>query len=232
MRSSHAYEFPSAGASAPAGLLHPREARRRHAPAETAYAQVVKPALDRMVALVLLVLLLPVIAGVAVAVWAQLGGPILLRQQRVARGGATFSMYKFRTMLPSRRSTDMGFDGPDRRQTHKHPDDPRHTRLGRFLRAYSLDELPQLFNVVKGDMSLVGPRPELVEVVKRHYQPWQHIRHAVKPGLTGLWQITHRGTLMYEHTDVDIEYIARVSLRTDLGILVRTVPALMGLKGF
>jgi lipopolysaccharide/colanic/teichoic acid biosynthesis glycosyltransferase len=86
--------------------------------------------------------------------------------------------------------------------------------------------------VVKGDMSLVGPRPELVEVVERHYEPWQHFRHAVKPGLTGLWQISHRGTVMYEHTEVDLAYIERVSLRTDLAIMVRTLPALMGLKGF
>lgn len=148
-----------------------------------------------------------------------------------------------------RRQEQVAFDGPDRRRssdrrlgerrapegsrrrTHKTPDDPRHTRLGRFLRAYSLDEFPQLINVLRGELSLVGPRPELPEVVDT-YQPWQHARHGVKPGLTGLWQTTDRanGEPMHLHVDRDLEYIQRLSARTDATILLLTVPVLLGLS--
>jgi lipopolysaccharide/colanic/teichoic acid biosynthesis glycosyltransferase len=117
-----------------------------------------------------------------------------------------------------------------RRRDHKSPDDPRHTRLGRFLRRTSLDELPQLINVVRGELSLVGPRPELPEIVER-YERWQHARHRVKPGITGLWQVTQRGLgqPMHKHVATDLAYIERLSLGTDLRILVKTVPAALGL---
>ena len=119
------------------------------------------------------------------------------------------------------------FAGTDRRVTHKSDDDPRHTALGRLLRKTSLDEIPQFWNVALGQMSLVGPRPELVEVVAR-YQPWQHRRHEVKPGLTGPWQISQRGDVpMHEATDVDVAYVDDLSFRTDVMILLRTIPALL-----
>jgi len=95
--------------------------------------------------------------------------------------------------------------------------------------ARSLDEIPQLVNVALGQMSLVGPRPELVEIVDTKYEPWQHQRHAVKPGLTGLWQIsTQRQELMYQATEIDLEYLSRISLREDLRILALTIPAALG----
>jgi lipopolysaccharide/colanic/teichoic acid biosynthesis glycosyltransferase len=98
------------------------------------------------------------------------------------------------------------------------------------LRRYSLDELPQLWNVVRGELSLVGPRPELVAIVNR-YEPWQHARHAVKPGMTGLWQVTERGNgFMHEHTDVDLRYLKVVSLWTDLKIMLLTIPVVLGLR--
>jgi lipopolysaccharide/colanic/teichoic acid biosynthesis glycosyltransferase len=117
-----------------------------------------------------------------------------------------------------------------RRRTHKTDADPRHTRLGRFLRRTSLDELPQLVNVLRGELSLVGPRPELPEVVDR-YEPWQHARHGVRPGITGLWQVTDRssGEPMHLHVRRDLEYIERVSVSTDLLILLLTIPATFGL---
>jgi lipopolysaccharide/colanic/teichoic acid biosynthesis glycosyltransferase len=107
------------------------------------------------------------------------------------------------------------------------------TRVGRTLRKWSLDELPQLWDVVVGRLSLVGPRPELVSIVER-YEPWQHRRHVVKPGLTGLWQITARGNgeEMHEHTDLDIEYAEHVSFRGDLKIMVLTLPAVLLKKGY
>lgn len=149
-----------------------------------------------------------------------------------------------------RRQQQVDFDGPDRRlgvdrrqserrqdqsgrrYNHKSEKDPRHTRLGRAMRATSLDELPQLINVMRGELSLVGPRPELPEVVAA-YEPWQHARHRVRPGVTGLWQITERGTgdPMHLHVGVDLDYIQRVSLGRDLFILALTLPATLGIHG-
>jgi lipopolysaccharide/colanic/teichoic acid biosynthesis glycosyltransferase len=187
-----------------------------------------KPVVDRLVGVLLCILAAPVLAVVAALVYLRLGSPVLLRQQRVGQHGERFTVYKFRTMLPDRRSTHVHYPGPDRRVTHKHPDDPRHTPFGRMLRRYSLDELPQLVNVARGDMSLVGPRPELPAIVAT-YQPWQHERHTVKPGLSGLWQVTERGNgLMHQHTEIDLRYARNVSLRGDLWILANTIPALLG----
>jgi lipopolysaccharide/colanic/teichoic acid biosynthesis glycosyltransferase len=195
----------------------------------TAYECYVKPVLDRMLAAALLVLFLPVLALTALAVWLTLGSPILLRQPRIGRHGRRFHMFKFRTMHPDRRRLQCpGYRGQERRVAHKSADDPRHTRLGRKLRKASLDELPQLFNVLRGDMSLIGPRPELVQVVE-HYKGWQHARHTVKPGITGLWQVTERpnGRLMHECIDIDLVYIERLSLRSDVAIVLRTPVALL-----
>jgi lipopolysaccharide/colanic/teichoic acid biosynthesis glycosyltransferase len=161
-------------------------------------------------------------------IWWQLGRPAIFKQQRVGRDGREFTVYKLRTMKEDRRKKVAAFEGPDRRVNHKSPDDPRHVPLGRFLRKWSLDELPQFWNVALGHMSLVGPRPELPHIVAR-YQAWQHRRHAVKPGVTGLWQISERGDVpMHEATDVDIEYVDSVSFRKDLRILLMTVPAALG----
>jgi lipopolysaccharide/colanic/teichoic acid biosynthesis glycosyltransferase len=194
---------------------------------DTLYQRVVKPVLDAVAAVALLVLTLPLLAAVAVAVRVVLGRGVIYRQQRVGRGGRPFVIYKFRTMHPDRRKAVLPYDGPDRRVCHKTDDDPRHTPLGQFLRKYSLDELPQLWNVVRGDMSLVGPRPELLEVVQR-YEPWQRGRHRVRPGLTGLWQVTRRGEgLAHENIELDLEYIDHLSLSTDLRILALTVPVVL-----
>jgi lipopolysaccharide/colanic/teichoic acid biosynthesis glycosyltransferase len=200
------------------------------------YERWVKPVMDRALATVLLLLVSPVLGLCALAVLLTLGRPVMFRQRRVGLHGTEFQMLKFRTMTPDRRAglDRRGAPRPgvtDRRQVHKHPRDPRLTSLGRFLRTWSLDELPQLWHVVTGHMSLVGPRPEMVEIVQR-YTPWQHRRHLVKPGLTGLWQITERnnGQLMHEHVDVDLAYVERISFWADLRILLRTLPAAVGLS--
>ena len=196
------------------------------------YDRFGKPVIDRLGALVLVVVLLPVLLAVAIAVWVKLGAPVLLRQPRVGRGGRVFGMLKFRTMLPDRRERRKPVPPErDRRQTHKSANDPRHTDLGRFLRRTSLDELPQLLNVLAGHMSLVGPRPELTDVVDQIYEPWQLQRHQVKPGITGLWQVTERAEgdgVMHHHTEIDLAYIERLSLATDLRILVQTPLAVVG----
>jgi lipopolysaccharide/colanic/teichoic acid biosynthesis glycosyltransferase len=196
----------------------------------TFYVRITKPIFDRVVGTVLLVVCSPLIALVAAAVRLRIGYPVLFRQPRCGLDGAPFDVVKFRTMRQDRRRSALSVS-QDRRVTHKSDEDPRHTGLGRRLRKWSLDELPQLWNVVRGEMSLVGPRPELVEIVDR-YEPWQHQRHLVKPGLTGLWQISRRGEgLMHLYTDVDLEYVATVSFRTDLKILCSTIPAALGRSG-
>jgi lipopolysaccharide/colanic/teichoic acid biosynthesis glycosyltransferase len=197
----------------------------------TVYQRAVKPVFDIVAGLLLAVLLLPLLLLVALAVRVKLGKGVIYRQLRVGRHGRTFVMYKFRSMEPDRRKRQEPFEGWDRRTCHKRDDDPRHTSLGRFLRRASFDELPQLWNVIKGDMSLVGPRPELPHIVER-YEPWQHQRHVVKPGLTGFWQVSDRaGGLAYESVGLDLEYIRRTSFWTDCGVLLRTVPVTLRRTG-
>ena len=205
----------------------PRRDRRHLAlvgPAPTLYQRRIKRCLDVAVAGTALVVLSPVFVGTAVAVRVSLGRGVLFRQSRVGYHGHDFEMLKFRTMQPSRRLSQLQFHGPDRRTTHKTVDDPRHTRLGRFLRRSSLDELPQLVQVLRGEMSLVGPRPELSTIVDRHGLR-DHPRHTVRPGLTGEWQITHRvnGTHLHECFDDDLPYVRDITLRRDLAVLVRTL---------
>lgn len=196
------------------------------------YERVVKPTIDFLLGFVFLILAIPVILLSASAVLIVIGRPVFFRQTRVGRRGETFVLYKLRTMLPDRRVAEVPHNGPERRQTHKSKEDPRVLPLGAALRALRLDELPQLLNVIKGDMSLVGPRPELPEIVAE-YADWQHQRHDVKPGLTGLWQISSRnGEPMHECTDVDLEYVSAVSLRTDLSILARTPLAMVRRSGY
>ena len=186
-----------------------------------------KSAFDRSVAGAALVALAVPMAGIAGVVAVTLGHPVLFRQRRVGLDGEVFEVLKFRTMRPDRRSRALDVIH-DRRLTHKTPKDPRHTGVGRFLRRYSLDELPQLINVVRGEMSIVGPRPELESVVAA-YPPGLEQRHLVKPGLTGLWQVSARGDgPMHENGQWDLDYVERASFRTDVAILVRTPRALLG----
>jgi lipopolysaccharide/colanic/teichoic acid biosynthesis glycosyltransferase len=192
------------------------------------YARWFKPLLDRILGGLLLVLSLPIIAAAGLMILVKLGRPIFYTQERLGKGGKTFQLYKLRTMIPDRRTREGTYSGPDRRERHKSPEDPRVPVATRRLRAMRLDELPQFLNVLKGDMSLVGPRPELPEIV-RLYEPWQHQRFAVKPGVTGPWQISSRnGKLMHECTNLDLEYIQDMSLRTDLAILASTPKAMIG----
>jgi lipopolysaccharide/colanic/teichoic acid biosynthesis glycosyltransferase len=194
------------------------------------YPNLVKPVLDRVIGLVLLILSSPVIAVSALAILVTMGRPVFYSQERVGLNGRVFRFYKLRSMIPDRRTSQVDYIGPERRIIHKSHGDPRVTSVGRILRATRLDELPQFLNVVKGDMSMVGPRPELTEIVRR-YEPWQHHRHIVKPGVTGPWQISdHNGDLMLEHTEIDLAYLEQVGFLYDLGILARTPMAMLGGK--
>lgn len=188
------------------------------------YERYVKRVIDFTISLTLLFLFTPVLGLLAVLVKWRIGSPVLYAQCRVGRGGELFRIYKFRTMIPDRRQDDSEFNGPDRRRVHKSPEDPRVVPFGGLLRRLSLDELPQLWNVVRGDMSLVGPRPELPEIVA-DYEEWQHARHLVKPGITCLWQISNREELLKDSTQLDLDYIEAMSFTTDLRILLATPAA-------
>ena len=194
----------------------------------TVYTDYFKPALDRVVALcALLVFAIPMLV-VAVLIARSMGRPILFRQRRCGLNGTVFTVLKFRTMGADRRQAELQvFD--EHRITHKSDEDPRHTRVGRVLRRYSLDELPQLINVLRGDMSIVGPRPELETVVNGDYPENLQQRHLVRPGLTGLWQISARGDgPMHENGEWDLAYVEQISLLTDLKIICKTPFAMFG----
>lgn len=170
-----------------------------------------KRAFDLAVTLPVLVGSLPVQAVVALVVRRRLGSPVIFRQQRPGLHGQPFEMMKFRTMLPADASCDVALDAS------------RMTRLGTFLRATSLDELPSLWNIVRGDMSLVGPRPLLMQYLPR-YTPEQARRHEVRPGLTGLAQVSGRNAISWERKfELDVEYVDTHTLRGDLKILLATV---------
>lgn len=193
-----------------------------------AYGRSVKPMVDRLAGVALTLITLPLVIFVVAAIWARLGRPAIFKQVRVGRFGEEFTVYKFRTMQADRRVARDTISHPERRVNHKSASDPRHTVVGRFLRKWSIDEIPQFWNVAIGDMSLIGPRPELPDVVGR-YQPWQHRRHEVKPGLTGLWQVSARGDApMHEATDVDIAYVDKVSFVEDMKIIFHTPTAVLG----
>jgi len=192
-----------------------------------------KRAADVVGASLAIVFLLPVMTVIAVAVKWSSPGPILFKQQRGGRGGQPFVMYKYRSMVADADARKRELlplseqDGP----AFKMRDDPRVTRLGRFLRATSLDELPQLFNVLKGEMSLVGPRPLPLEE-SRKCVGWHGRRHDVTPGLTCLWQVEGRSAVSFvEWMRMDVNYIQSRTPRRDLVILARTVPAVLARRG-
>jgi lipopolysaccharide/colanic/teichoic acid biosynthesis glycosyltransferase len=147
-------------------------------------------------------------------------GPVLFAQDRMGKGETLFRIYKFRTMY---------LDVPNG-SSKPIVDDSRVTRLGRWLRRSSLDELPQFYNVLRGDMSLVGPRPEQLPLAA-HYHGWERQRFSVKPGLTGWWQVNGRLQPMYEHVEYDIYYVDHRSMRLDLLILLRSIRAILSGEG-
>jgi exopolysaccharide biosynthesis polyprenyl glycosylphosphotransferase len=190
---------------------------------------LVKESFDRVGAALGLLLLLPVLIGVAIAVKATSRGPVLFRQERVGRDSRTFLMLKFRSMeVDAERQVDqLASRSTGNGVLFKLADDPRVTQLGRFLRRYSLDELPQLVNVLRGDMSLVGPRPPLPAEVA-HYGVEMRRRFVVKPGLTGLWQVSGRSDLSWEDSvRIDVHYVENWSLFLDLMIIWRTFGAVL-----
>ncbi len=223
----HTGMAPVTGYTAAAALPHVT-------PAESGpYLKVGKRVIDLAGALVALVVLSPLMLLVTLLVKLESRGPVLYRSSRIGKNGRPFTFLKFRSMV----------DGADRRRqqlTHlnevdgpvfKISRDPRVTRVGRLLRITSIDEIPQFLNVLRGDMSLVGPRPPISEEVEQ-YEPWQLRRLDVKPGITCLWQISGRSTLTFrEWMRLDLEYIKHRSFWLDMRILLRTIPAVLSREG-
>jgi lipopolysaccharide/colanic/teichoic acid biosynthesis glycosyltransferase len=195
----------------------------------TLYSRFCKRAFDLALSVVALIVLLPALIVIAGMVRVKLGPGVLYRQARVGRNGENFVMLKFRTM---RHRSESQVDDGDERATHKTKDHPRLTEFGRVLRRLSLDELPQLFNFIRGQMSLVGPRPELSDKVD-DYGLRSHPRHVVRPGLTGEWQVTHRasGIHLIHCFDDDMHYVRRINVWRDMQIIVRTFAVVLGAKG-
>ncbi len=202
-------------------------------PALNDVQRLVKRIFDLSLALPLLLFMLPVMVFIAVLIKLDTPGPVLFRQKRVGENGRLFHMYKFRTMVvgAEKLQAQVNYINGNGDLIHKQAEDPRVTRIGCFLRCTSLDELPQLLNVLCGDMSLVGPRPELPWLVDR-YEPWQYKRLAVPQGMTGWWQVNGRSNKpMHLHTEDDLYYIQNYSLWMDLYILIKTPFVVLRGKG-
>jgi lipopolysaccharide/colanic/teichoic acid biosynthesis glycosyltransferase len=197
-------------------------------------ALLVKRALDVALAATLLVLFLPLLCAIGLAVRLSSEGPIFYRWRVVGQGGRPFTGYKFRTMVADADALKARLQGANEMSgpVFKIRSDPRVTPVGRFLRRSSLDELPQLWSVLKGDMSLVGPRPPLQSEFP-HFTPWQRQKLLVKPGITCLWQVRGRSQIsdFDEWVRLDLEYIERWSLWLDLKILLLTIPAVLLARG-
>ncbi|MCH8949815.1 MAG: sugar transferase [Chloroflexi bacterium] len=196
-----------------------------------------KRAFDIVVAGATLIALSPLIAAVAIAVKLESPGPVIFRQQRVGKDGATFSMLKFRTMRSDPQDAGEGSSPvPQVSDFSSYVFDPlyggkQYTRIGRFMRSTSIDELPNLINVLRGEMSIVGPRPDVPELVAQYPAEYQR-RHSVRPGITGLAQINGRSSLTYEEMMLyDLKYVDHHSLLRDLVILAKTLPAVLSQRG-
>ena len=203
------------------------------APALSDQQRVVKRIFDLVITTLALPIALPVMGLVAIGIRLESQGPVILRQPRLGENGRLFNMLKFRTMLSNAEQLQGIVEETDEkgRLIHKTAHDPRVTRLGRYLRRLSLDELPQLFNVLKGEMSLVGPRPELPYLVER-YELWQRQRFAIPQGITGWWQINGRSDRpMHLHTEDDLYYVQHYSLLLDIYILLKTAGVVIQGKG-
>ena len=197
-----------------------------------------KRVIDIVLATVGVIILTPLWLVVALLIRISDRGPAFFKQTRVGKNGQTFTMYKFRTMRVDAEQVKASLEAANRADVgagnsvmFKMRDDPRVTHVGRVLRKTSIDELPQLFNVIKGDMSLVGPRPPLPSEVAT-YEPHVMGKFSVRPGITGLWQISGRSNLSWEETvQLDLDYAATRTVGLDMWILLQTVPALLRQEG-
>ena len=191
--------------------------------------EVMKRVFDFVCSLVAIIVLSPLMLAVGIAIKIEDGDPVIFTQTRIGKDGKPFKMYKFRSMwknaekYQSKLEDQNEADGP----VFKIEDDPRITKVGKFIRRYSIDELAQLFNIIKGDMSIVGPRPALENEVEC-YSPYERQRLSVKPGLTCYWQCSGRSNIGFdEWMELDMKYINERSALTDLKLILKTIPAVL-----
>lgn len=197
--------------------------------------------MDVLISITALVFLSPVFAVIAVLIKLEDGGRAIYSHERIGQGGQRFRLYKFRSMVEN--ADEILFSDPNlysqiRSGTHKLKDDPRITKIGRLIRKYSLDELPQFWNVLMGEMSFVGPRAYRPDELERYHE--EHPENgkslalilSVKPGITGLWQVTGRSTVTFdERIEIESSYVKKRCLLTDLGIMLKTPLAVLQAKG-
>lgn len=203
------------------------------APALSDYQRLTKRLFDLILAIPSFLVTLPIMGIIALLIRLESQGPVLLQQQRVGENGQLFKMLKFRSMIQEAEDLRSQVEHTDEEGNliHKTRNDPRITRIGKLLRRTSLDELPQLINVLKGEMSLVGPRPELPYLVER-YEPWQRARFSVPQGITGWWQIQGRSEKpMHLNTEDDLFYVQHYSIFLDIYILIKTIAVVWSGKG-
>lgn len=203
------------------------------APALNHFQRMTKRIFDLAIIIPMLIFVLPLLAVIAILIKLDSPGPVFYVSKRMKENGEEFGMIKFRTMQVNadQQLQQIMQKDKDGNLVHKRPDDPRVTRIGKFLRKTSLDELPQLINIIKGDMSLIGPRPELPEMVSL-YEPWQRKRFTVPQGVTGWWQVNGRSDKpMHLNTQDDLYYIQHYSIWLDLQILLKTILVVIRGKG-
>ncbi|MFN3513195.1 MAG: sugar transferase [Phenylobacterium sp.] len=221
--------YPAAAASS--------RARSVHAPPVRSRTSILGRGLDILLASALLIVLGPTMLSIALLIWVEDGGSPLFGHKRIGRNGRPFACLKFRSMVmdaESRLERLLAQDPAARREwltDHKLRNDPRITRIGGFLRRSSIDELPQLLNVLRGEMSMVGPRPIVQGEIVRYGRGFRHYC-AVRPGITGLWQVSGRNDISYRRrVALDRLYVRSRSLRRDVGIIAMTIPAVLFRKG-
>ena len=193
----------------------------------------VKRAFDVVAACVALILLSPVFLLTAIAIFVEDGGPIFFTQTRAGKDMKGFKIYKFRSMYKNAEDLFEKMQEQNEQTGHafKIKDDPRITHVGKFIRRYSIDELPQLFNIIKGDMSVVGPRPILYEQMEE-CNAYEKQRLIVKPGLTCYWQVCGRAKIKWDKwVELDLKYIQDMSIKKDIELIIRTFPAVFGQDG-
>jgi lipopolysaccharide/colanic/teichoic acid biosynthesis glycosyltransferase len=211
-----------------------RLAREVNCSTDKPFQWILKRLLDYSLGLTALLIFSPIMLAIAIGIKLDSPGPILFKQTRIGMNGRRFEMFKFRSMFTDAetRLEKLLSQNESGKGMFKMTNDPRITRLGHVLRKFSLDELPQIFNVLRGEMSLVGPRPPLLRELKE-YEPWHYVRFGSMPGMTGLWQVSGRSSITNfdQVVQLDYQYISQWHFPLDVKLILKTIPAVLFARG-